>query len=113
MSLPAVMLESGCLSASIADVAEPEKQSSRDDQKQTPTAPHGCHGHHSGVPAETLAAASEVPFAQSHARMMAAALPPVAYIGRSEEHTSEPQSLMRISYAVFCLQKQNRATTTQ
>src|SRR3546814_5315728 len=27
--------------------------------------------------------------------------------GRSEEHTSELQSLMRISYAVFCLQKQN------
>src|SRR3546814_7254022 len=26
---------------------------------------------------------------------------------RSEEHTSELQSLMRISYAVFCLQKQN------
>src|SRR3546814_6338980 len=25
--------------------------------------------------------------------------------GRSEEHTSEVQSLMRISYAVFCLQK--------
>src|SRR3546814_5791783 len=24
---------------------------------------------------------------------------------RSEEHTSEPQSLMRISYAVFCLKK--------
>src|SRR3546814_9635265 len=27
--------------------------------------------------------------------------------GRSEEHTSELQSLMRISYAVFCLKKQN------
>src|SRR3546814_7637974 len=27
---------------------------------------------------------------------------------RSEEHTSELQSLMRISYAVFCLQKKNR-----
>src|SRR3546814_10050266 len=27
--------------------------------------------------------------------------------GRSEEHTSELQSLMRISYAVFCLQKKN------
>src|SRR3546814_3508251 len=26
---------------------------------------------------------------------------------RSEEHTSEPQSLMRISYAVFCLKKIN------
>src|SRR3546814_2667886 len=29
---------------------------------------------------------------------------------RSEEHTSELQSLMRISYAVFCLKKKNRAT---
>src|SRR3546814_6890976 len=29
----------------------------------------------------------------------------VASSGRSEEHTSELQSLMRISYAVFCLKK--------
>src|SRR3546814_8960371 len=29
---------------------------------------------------------------------------------RSEEHTSELQSLMRISYAVFCLKKQTRLT---
>src|SRR3546814_2779130 len=29
-------------------------------------------------------------------------------IDRSEEHTSELQSLMRISYAVFCLKKQNK-----
>src|SRR3546814_3077413 len=29
-------------------------------------------------------------------------------VGRSEEHTSELQSLMRISYAVFCLQKKTR-----
>src|SRR3546814_1405685 len=28
---------------------------------------------------------------------------------RSEEHTSELQSLMRISYAVFCLQKKNKS----
>src|SRR3546814_14214309 len=28
--------------------------------------------------------------------------------GRSEEHTSELQSLMRISYAVFCLKKKNK-----
>src|SRR3546814_16125568 len=28
--------------------------------------------------------------------------------GRSEEHTSEPQSLMRISYAVFCLKKKKQ-----
>src|SRR3546814_4363391 len=29
---------------------------------------------------------------------------------RSEEHTSELQSLMRISYAVFCLKKKNQTT---
>src|SRR3546814_10469161 len=29
---------------------------------------------------------------------------------RSEEHTSELQSLMRISYAVFCLKKKNLTT---
>src|SRR3546814_7090144 len=32
--------------------------------------------------------------------------------GRSEEHTSELQSLMRISYAVFCLKKKNKTNTT-
>src|SRR3546814_2252511 len=31
---------------------------------------------------------------------------------RSEEHTSELQSLLRISYAVFCLKKKTRPTTT-
>src|SRR3546814_2161571 len=30
---------------------------------------------------------------------------------RSEEHTSELQSLMRISYAVFCLKKKKQVTT--
>src|SRR3546814_7025854 len=30
--------------------------------------------------------------------------------GRSEEHTSELPSLMRISYAVFCLKKKNNTT---
>src|SRR3546814_3579985 len=32
---------------------------------------------------------------------------------RSEEHTSELQSLMRISYAVFCLKKQQEQTHKQ
>src|SRR3546814_4648059 len=32
-------------------------------------------------------------------------------MGRSEEHTSELQSLMRISYAVFCLKKKNKTKT--
>src|SRR3546814_6038799 len=34
-----------------------------------------------------------------------AAIIPIIAIPRSEEHTSELQSLMRISYAVFCLKK--------
>src|SRR3546814_2389466 len=33
--------------------------------------------------------------------------------GRSEEHTSELQSLMRISYAVFCLKKKNTTQNSQ
>src|SRR3546814_5305815 len=32
---------------------------------------------------------------------------------RSEEHTSELQSLMRISYAVFCLKKKKKESTTR
>src|SRR3546814_3404918 len=34
------------------------------------------------------------------------------HTARSEEHTSELQSLMRISYAVFCLKKKKRITET-
>src|SRR3546814_3448937 len=34
-------------------------------------------------------------------------------IGRSEEHTSELQSLMRISYAVFCLKKKTNINLTR
>src|SRR3546814_5982012 len=38
------------------------------------------------------------------------ALPPFVAPYRSEEHTSELQSLMRISYAVFCLKKKKNTT---
>src|SRR3546814_9372382 len=44
-------------------------------------------------------------------RQELAAMPPLlpeAQGTRSEEHTSELQSLMRISYAVFCLKKKNK-----
>src|SRR3546814_1667962 len=34
-------------------------------------------------------------------------------VPRSEEHTSELQSLMRISYAVFCLKKKTKQSMTQ
>src|SRR3546814_10448792 len=38
-------------------------------------------------------------------KMMKTAMPMAIFCQRSEEHTSELQSLMRNSYAVFCLQK--------
>src|SRR3546814_6736545 len=39
-------------------------------------------------------------------------VPRQRHIGRSEEHTSELQSLMRISYAAFCLNKTKTTYTT-
>src|SRR3546814_18547211 len=36
----------------------------------------------------------------------------IGVVDRSEEHTSELQSLMRISYADFCLKKKNSLKTT-
>src|SRR3546814_4128310 len=42
-----------------------------------------------------------------HVDREAAPSDPAAGALRSEEHTSELQSLMRISYAVFCLKKKN------
>src|SRR3546814_3505551 len=42
-----------------------------------------------------------------HAARLAAGIFVAYILLRSEEHTSELQSLMRISYAVFCLKKKN------
>src|SRR3546814_1652171 len=42
---------------------------------------------------------------------LVAIMPPEPLADRSEEHTSELQSLMRISYAVFCLKKKKITTT--
>src|SRR3546814_5507875 len=46
----------------------------------------------------------------SHGRFSSSSSAPVGQ-ARSEEHTSELQSLMRISYAVFCLKKKNNQHT--
>src|SRR3546814_8165858 len=42
-----------------------------------------------------------------HFTRLSVVMPLEAEASRSEEHTSELQSLMRISYAVFCLKKKN------
>src|SRR3546814_7418214 len=57
-----------------------------------------------GDAARSVRAAGAVAGARRHRGLRVGQLPPA---GRSEEHTSELQSLMRISYAVFCLKKKN------
>src|SRR3546814_8248120 len=52
---------------------------------------------------ERLAVHADYAALEAHARSIT--------VRRSEEHTSELQSLMRISYAVFCLKKKNQKTT--
>src|SRR3546814_1725331 len=59
-------------------------------------------GRRRGVPAHGLLPVRRVERAVLHRARRRHAQPP-----RSEEHTSELQSLMRNSYAVFCLKKQN------
>src|SRR3546814_1451571 len=49
----------------------------------------------------------------AHAGVDLRLIAPVGLPPRSEEHTSELQSLMRISYAVFCLKKTTINTTFQ
>src|SRR3546814_2510551 len=48
---------------------------------------------------------ADAPVSQQSRHDGAAQSSRMVYAGRSEEHTSELQSLMRISYAVFCLKK--------
>src|SRR3546814_7825954 len=61
---------------------------------------HGHRGAH-GHPVYVVAALDHV-LAQGASRRGH------QYVVRSEEHTSELQSLMRISYAVFCLKKKKQ-----
>src|SRR3546814_8738306 len=49
--------------------------------------------------------ASRFPTKAMALRVVSAVVVVVFFVVRSEEHTSELQSLMRISYAVFCLKK--------
>src|SRR3546814_3157224 len=71
------------------------QQESQDDQ----TVAQGAGDDRSGQPAELIG---------NHVVPSDAAL-----LARSEEHTSELQSLMRISYAVFCLKKKKTKINLQ
>src|SRR3546814_2263674 len=69
--------------------------------------PIGAEGQpRQASPRPSSAATPEQPFSWSKQPFQ----PPMS-AGRSEEHTSELQSLMRISYAVFCLKKKTKINT--
>src|SRR3546814_4352191 len=73
-------------------------------QRLSELRPRALTGQFAGA-AGTLASLGEDGFAVQEALMDELGLNRPAI--RSEEHTSELQSLMRISYAVFCLKKKN------
>src|SRR3546814_5915093 len=62
--------------------------------------------------AERYAREADFRFALVHTNEAAESIGLYAGEQRSEEHTSELQSLMRISYAVFCLKKKNNKRNT-
>src|SRR3546814_8637289 len=65
----------------------------------------GCAAAGHGLEAAEVEAGAEAP---ALSRQHHGAHRRVGLEGRSEEHTSELQSLMRISYAVFCLKKKKK-----
>src|SRR3546814_1800424 len=60
-----------------------------------------------GVPSRPALPPHEIPGIR-HPRTAPTTGTPPPHASRSEEHTSELQSLMRISYAVFCLKKKKK-----
>src|SRR3546814_9691782 len=78
-------------------------------QRQTRTGLF-THRHSSSNAGKITGAPGDRPWVPTWAS--AAGVAPWGRSPRSEEHTSELQSLMRISYAVFCLKKKTKNKTT-
>src|SRR3546814_2385542 len=85
--------------------------------KEVNTLPEKRNTVNTKAPASPAAAVRKLPkmasafIADPGASIQALAATWFERISRSEEHTSELQSLMRISYAVFCLKKKNTHTS--
>src|SRR3546814_3438714 len=81
-------------------------------QRGNPRGPHPGHGLRGRPPSSPVRRCSRPRFgggSDPPGPRRPRPLPPIPREhGRSEEHTSELQSLMRISYAVFCLKKKTQ-----
>src|SRR3546814_9801038 len=79
-----------------------------------PNEPPHAHSHLPGAQqiAQAAVAAIVQPVIVQHAAAYLERIVVHMGMARSEEHTSELQSLMRISYAVFCLKKKIHTKTT-
>src|SRR3546814_8730509 len=71
-----------------------------DERRASHSASAPCRGDHQGDGAGGQMRSGQLRISRAKPRKLAI---------RSEEHTSELQSLMRISYAVFCLKKKNKS----
>src|SRR3546814_5956225 len=69
--------------------------------------------HRSGRVDPKVAVIDRIARAEARLGNVQAERPDIGSAGRSEEHTSEPQSLMRTSYAVFCLKKKKKKSITE
>src|SRR3546814_10207044 len=67
-----------------------------------------AHANDRLLPSERVTASGQLVLLYSAGAALGPLGAAAAMTRRSEEHTSELQSLMRISYAVFCLKKNNR-----
>src|SRR3546814_7321660 len=87
----------------------PSRSSHEGDGHATTTSPHcrrACHyGEHRVHAIAAIAGPRNKPTVAARGCSGARRAESVASDGRSEEHTSELQSLMRISYSVFCLKQ--------
>src|SRR3546814_1116896 len=83
----------------------------RDHRAVSAVQPDVLHWHRCGsAPAVARDRSCRSPAAADRASWRRSSPPPSLPSLRSEEHTSELQSLMRISYAVFCLKKKNNTS---
>src|SRR3546814_1295963 len=95
-------LHDGAEQAVVAQAVEADAGEELEGQAIGPELGHARPLH--GADQDQLAGAG-LPQRANRPLALAHADPQVLAAGRSEEHTSELQSLMRISYAVFCLKK--------